>query len=112
MNDLSNENLVAKERLADLVQTMDELSNVSGGIRQMVQTIQQISEQTNLLALNAAIEAARAGEHGRGFAVVAEEVRKLAEQSRVSAEQISKQISNIEFAIKSSVEKGVAVAEA
>ncbi|MFN3282722.1 MAG: methyl-accepting chemotaxis protein [Pseudothermotoga sp.] len=111
MNDLSKENLLAKERLTDLVKTMDDLSNISVGIRQMVQTIEQISEQTNLLALNAAIEAARAGEHGRGFAVVAEEVRKLAEQSRISAEQISTQISSIEESIKSSVEKSAAVAE-
>ncbi len=111
MNALSSENLLAKERLEDLVKTMNDLSNTSVGIRQMVQTIEQISEQTNLLALNAAIEAARAGEYGRGFAVVAEEVRKLAEQSRVSAEQISTQISSIEESIRNSVEKTAAVAE-
>ncbi|MEJ5228984.1 MAG: methyl-accepting chemotaxis protein [Pseudothermotoga sp.] len=111
LEELSKENLLAKDRLNDLVKTMDQLRKVSDGIKQMVQAIQQIAEQTNLLALNAAIEAARAGEHGRGFAVVADEVRKLAEQSRQSAEQISVQVSSIESTIRESIEKGSAVAE-
>ncbi|WP_027625990.1 methyl-accepting chemotaxis protein [Clostridium lundense] len=64
-------------------------------VNEITNIINSISEQTNLLALNAAIEAARVGESGKGFAVVAEEIRKLAGQSRESAEGITNLISNV-----------------
>lgn len=65
-------------------------------IGRTLNVITDIASQTNLLALNAAIEAARAGDAGRGFAVVAEEIRKLAEDSRRSAVEIEKIISDVQ----------------
>lgn len=108
--------------LADNLQEQSDLvdqnvTRISNTVEQLVANVQQvsgitdsilnISSQTNLLALNASIEAARAGEAGRGFAVVAEEIRKLAEETKVSTEQITEIINELR-AVTEETQKGIA----
>ena len=97
------------ESTNDSAAVIQQLEERSLAIVKFIEVITGIADQTNLLALNAAIEAARAGEHGKGFAVVAGEVRKLAEQSKNSADQIAGLVGEIQADTKHAVramEKG------
>ncbi|MDR2124963.1 MAG: methyl-accepting chemotaxis protein [Desulfovibrio sp.] len=86
----------------NLQETLSSLDEHGKGISDIMKVISDIADQTNLLALNAAIEAARAGEAGRGFAVVAGEVRKLAEKTLLSVQQVRTVTSSIQSAAKDS----------
>ncbi|PSR15675.1 chemotaxis protein [filamentous cyanobacterium CCP3] len=106
------------DAIADQILRLSEQTSQIGGISGLVS---DLANQTNMLALNAAVEAVRAGEHGRGFAVVSGEIRKLADQSKRSAEKINALVADIQTAINSTVmvtdegtkkvEEGVKIAE-
>jgi methyl-accepting chemotaxis protein len=87
-------------QIAEQILRLSEQTNQIGSISLLVS---DLANQTNMLALNAAVEAARAGEHGKGFAVVAAEIRRLADQSRKSAERINSLVSDVQNATNSTV---------
>jgi len=105
MRSINERNQVVGDNINQLTQASDEIG-------QIVEAISAIASQTNLLALNAAIEAARAGEAGRGFAVVAEEVRNLAESTSDEVQRIGDLVTGIQDTITQANEARGAAEEA
>ncbi len=95
ISNIVNSSAKSSQAVADIAERINSTNESISKINEMVTLITSIASQTNLLSLNASIEAARAGEAGRGFAVVAEEIKALAEQSDVSANQIKDIVSEI-----------------
>lgn len=94
---------VLKDKVSLIADQILKLSEQTSQISSVTGLVSDLANQTNLLALNAAVEAARAGEHGKGFAVVASEIRKLADQSKKSAEKINTLVADIQKATNSTV---------
>jgi methyl-accepting chemotaxis protein len=92
-----------KDKVGAVAEQILGLSEQIGQIGNITNLVGDLASQTNMLALNAAVEAARAGDHGKGFAVVASEIRKLADQSRRSAEKISTLVADIQRATNTTV---------
>ena len=88
-DDLQTKSDLVDQNITKIAETVEQLVKNVQQVSGITDSILNISSQTNLLALNASIEAARAGEAGRGFAVVAEEIRKLAEETKISTEKIT-----------------------
>lgn len=96
MTNLRSKVTAIAEQIMQLSEQTIQIGNISG-------LVSDLANQTNILALNAAVEAVRAGEHGKGFSVVAAEIRKLADQSKNSAENIRTLVNEIQHKINSAV---------
>ncbi|MBU1775778.1 MAG: CHASE3 domain-containing protein [Gammaproteobacteria bacterium] len=92
-----------KDKIGAMAEQILHLGEQTGQIGNIAILVKDLSAQINMLALNAAVEAARAGEHGKGFAVVASEVRKLADETKKSAEQAGVLVAEIQKATNSSI---------
>ncbi|HEY9692018.1 MAG TPA: methyl-accepting chemotaxis protein [Oculatellaceae cyanobacterium] len=92
-----------REKVTQIAEQILRLSEQTHQIGSISTLVSELANQTNMLALNAAVEAVRAGEHGKGFAVVASEIRKLADQSKKSAERINGLVMDIQNATNSTV---------
>jgi hypothetical protein len=92
-----------KHKIGSMADQILHLGEQTGQIGNIATLLKDLAGQINMLALNAAVEAARAGEHGKGFAVVASEIRKLADQSKKSAEQTAVLVADIQKATNSSI---------
>ena len=92
-----------KEKVREIAEQIINLSEQTGQIASVSELVGDLANQTNMLALNAAVEAARAGEHGKGFGVVAGEIRKLADESRKSADKINNLVTDVQAAMNSAV---------
>lgn len=96
---------ILNDTIEQLITSVEEVDKSSEKINSIMLLIGEIADQTNLLSLNAAIEAARAGESGKGFAVVATEIRKLAETSQESVNNIRELTGNITSLVKNTIHK-------
>jgi methyl-accepting chemotaxis protein len=94
---------VLREKVGAIAQQIMRLSQQTNQIGSISTIVADLANQTNMLALNASVEAVRAGEHGKGFGVVASEIRKLADQSKNSAEKINTLVADIQSSIDQTV---------